>query len=130
MHWISWERLYVHKNYGGIGFKDLASFNVAILGKQGWKFQTDNTSLVTRLFKAHYFPQDDFLSSTLGANLSYVWRSIFSAKMVVKQGARWRIGFVANIPLLGASWLKYEHSLATQSPLYASLYHIKVQDII
>jgi len=23
-HWLSWEKLPVHKNYGGMGFKDLA----------------------------------------------------------------------------------------------------------
>ena len=67
-----------------MGFKDLTSFNVVMLGKQGWKFQVDNTSLVSRLFKARYFDQCDFLRSRLGANPSYVWRSIFSAKMVVK----------------------------------------------
>lgn len=50
------EKLSVRKNHGGMSFKDLTSFNVAMLGKQGCKFQTDHTSLVTRLFKAHYFP--------------------------------------------------------------------------
>jgi len=34
-----------------------------------------------------------------------VWRSIFSAKIVVKQGARWRIGSRYNIPLIGEPWL-------------------------
>jgi len=35
MHWISWERLSVHNNYGGMGFKDRTYFNVVMLGKQG-----------------------------------------------------------------------------------------------
>ena len=35
LHWLSWERLSIYKNYGGKGFKDLTSFNVAMLGKQG-----------------------------------------------------------------------------------------------
>ena len=52
LHWMSWERLPVHKNFRGMGFKDLTSFNVAMLGKQGWRFQTDSNSLVCRLFKA------------------------------------------------------------------------------
>ena len=101
---------------------------MVILGKQGWKFQTDNTSLVTHLFKAHYFPHCNILSSRLWANPCYVWRSIFSAKMVVKQGVWCRIGVI--IPLWGSPWLKDGRSLAMKNPPYASLSHIKVQDII
>jgi len=41
------EKLLVHKNHGGMSFKDLATFNVAMLGKQGWKLQTDSDSLAS-----------------------------------------------------------------------------------
>jgi len=47
----------MHKNHGDMGFKDLSAFNLAMLGKQGWKFQTDPTSLVSRIFMARYFPK-------------------------------------------------------------------------
>jgi len=33
-----------------MGVKDLTSFNVAMLGKHGWKFQIDRTSLVSLYF--------------------------------------------------------------------------------
>jgi len=32
MHWLSWERLSVHKFFGGMGFKEITYFNVAMLG--------------------------------------------------------------------------------------------------
>jgi hypothetical protein len=35
IHWMSWERLTMHKSHGGMGFKDLTTFNPAMLGKQG-----------------------------------------------------------------------------------------------
>ncbi|AES81542.1 hypothetical protein MTR_7g093920 [Medicago truncatula] len=35
MHRLSWKSLIVHKYYGGMRFKDLASFIVAMPGKQG-----------------------------------------------------------------------------------------------
>lgn len=33
IHWLAWDKLSVHKRHGGMGFKDLAAFNVAMLGK-------------------------------------------------------------------------------------------------
>lgn len=34
---------------------------------------------------------------TLGHNLSYTWRSIFYAKMIIKEGFRWKVGSGAEI---------------------------------
>jgi hypothetical protein len=71
-HWLSWEKLSMHKSHGGMGFKDLTAFNLAMLGKQGWKFQTDTTSRVARIFRARYFPRGSYLTASLGHNPSYV----------------------------------------------------------
>lgn len=92
IHWLSWDKLTVHKNYGGMGFKDLTAFNLVMLGKQGWKFQTQTNCLVSKLFKARYFPSSDYLGAKLGHKPSFVWRSIFSAKRVIREGIRWKIG--------------------------------------
>src|SRR4030042_159781 len=62
IHWMSWEKMSVHKNDGGMGFKDLSAFNLAMLGKPGWKFMTEPNTLVSRIFKSRYFPNCTFLS--------------------------------------------------------------------
>jgi len=105
IHWLPWDKLTVHKNYRGMGFKDLTTFNLAMLGKHGWKFQTNLDCLVTKLFKARYFPRTDFLGAKIERNPSFVWRSIFSAKKVIREGARWKIGNGMNIPIFEAPWL-------------------------
>lgn len=88
IHWLSWEKLSVHKTQGGMGFKDLSAFNLAMLGKQGWKFQTDPDSLVSHIFKACYFSNKSYFTANIGHNPSYVWRSILRAQFIVRGGAR------------------------------------------
>ncbi|XP_030502811.1 uncharacterized protein LOC115717981 [Cannabis sativa] len=46
-----------------------------------------------------------FLDVELGANPSYVWRSILEAKAVARMGVRWRVGAGLSIPVLNQPWL-------------------------
>lgn len=64
------------KEEGSLGFRYLKAFNLALLAKQGRAFQTATNSIVYRVFKAHYFPKEEFLSAELGSHHSYAWRSI------------------------------------------------------
>ncbi|XP_019177733.1 PREDICTED: uncharacterized protein LOC109172938 [Ipomoea nil] len=52
IHWMAWDRMCVPKKHGGMGFKRLHEFNLALLGKQGWRMLTCPESLVARIFKA------------------------------------------------------------------------------
>jgi len=121
MHWLSWEKLSVHKNHRGMGFKDLAAFNVAMLGKQGWQLQTNSDSLVSRIFKVLYCPNSSYLDSKLGHNPSFVWHSIFSAKVVVRQGVRWKIGYGFNIPIICEPWIGSGSNIPPISPKMLAL---------
>ncbi|KAL5547184.1 hypothetical protein UlMin_006871 [Ulmus minor] len=61
MHWCTWEQLCVHKNNGGMGFRDLRLFNKAILAKQAWRIHTQPSSLVARVLQGFYFTSSSFL---------------------------------------------------------------------
>ncbi|KAL0006736.1 hypothetical protein SO802_008238 [Lithocarpus litseifolius] len=53
--WVSWEKLCTSKAEGGMGFRDLKAFNLALLTKQGWRIMENPNSLVHRVYKAKYF---------------------------------------------------------------------------
>lgn len=57
---------------GGLGFKDLRCFNLVLLAKQGWRLIQRPESLVTKIFKARYFPGNNLLDVDVGFWPSYI----------------------------------------------------------
>ncbi|XP_050241151.1 uncharacterized protein LOC126690058 [Quercus robur] len=97
LNWMSWDNLCKPKVDGGMGFKQLKPFNLALLAKQGWRLQMGQNSLVYHVFKAKYFPTCDFVDASLGNNPSYVWHSIMASQKIVQHGLRWQIGNGFNV---------------------------------
>lgn len=64
------------KETGGLGFCSFGSFNAALLAKQGWRLFRYPNLLLARVMKAKYYPNGDFLNSSLKYGSSYAWRSI------------------------------------------------------
>jgi hypothetical protein len=48
----------------GMRFKDIKNFNLAMLGKQGWRLMTNPSSLCARVLKGKYYPHGDFMIAT------------------------------------------------------------------
>lgn len=84
IHWFSWERISKSKSAGGLGFRNLREFNVALLGKQGWRLTLNPYSLVGKVFKARYYPSGNFLNAALCHNPSYIWRSIIESQTMLR----------------------------------------------
>ena len=80
------------KYMGGLGFRDLELFNLALLAKQAWRILQVPDSLSARLLKAIYFPEGNILTATLGSHPSQIWRAILDGVDVLKQGLIKRIG--------------------------------------
>lgn len=66
IHWKRWDILKTKKDKGGVGFKDLLSFNKAMLGKQAWRLGQNSSSLWSSLFKGLYYLHTDFWHAAKG----------------------------------------------------------------
>ncbi|CAL2259999.1 unnamed protein product [Prunus armeniaca] len=76
IHWKTWRFMCQHKSDGGLGFRELTSFNQALLCKQGWRLLEFPHSLIARMLKARYFPHSDFLAASSGSLPSFTWQSL------------------------------------------------------
>ena len=98
--------------------------------KQGWNFIHNPNTLVARLFKAKYFPHGSYLSSSLGSNPSFVWRSVWSAKEVVNRDIRWRVGDGNSIDVWSDAWVRDLPGFRVGTTPVPGLDNLKASDLL
>ncbi|MBA0579300.1 hypothetical protein Gorai_021561, partial [Gossypium raimondii] len=77
------------KWYGGLGFKDLRLFNVALLGQQVWHLINCKDTLCYSFLSAKYFPNGDVFNPKSMDKPSYTCQSIAKAASALCEGFSW-----------------------------------------
>ncbi|KAK9282325.1 hypothetical protein L1049_005239 [Liquidambar formosana] len=85
IHWVRWGKLTEPKDEGGLGFRELESFNLAMLAKQGWRLMVKPHLMVARFFRG--------------------WCSILEGRKILQAGVRWKVRNGANIRVWKDPWL-------------------------
>lgn len=127
---MSWENLCKQKNIGGMGFRDIHAFNMALLAKQGWRLQKNHESLFYKVFKEKYFPKGDILNADLGSNPSYAWRSVWNAPQILRDGMRWLVGNGRRIEIWKDKWIPNPTTFKVVSPQFVLDPDAKVSELI
>ncbi|XP_074342410.1 uncharacterized protein LOC141679955 [Apium graveolens] len=83
----------------------MRDYNITLLGNQGWRLLKHQEKLVNKIFKARYYPQGNFLSTKIGSNSSYVWRSVLESQEIMKKGIGCRVGNGNSINIELDHWL-------------------------
>ena len=79
VHWVKCEILCQAKTEGGMGFKDLALFNDALLAKHG-NFYTTRNPYSLRFLNSNFFPNCSILEALDSSVGSYAWQSILKGR--------------------------------------------------
>jgi hypothetical protein len=103
--WVAWDDVIKPKHLGGIGFRCIEPFNLALLARQAWRLVQDPDSLSARILKVVYYPESDFLGADLGSSLSHVRRSIMEGNEVLLHGLIRRVGTGADTHIWSMNWL-------------------------
>ena len=91
IHWAKWENVCLPKEEGGIGFRLIYEFNLALLAKQLWRLVQYPDSLVARVLKGRYYRMTSPLRALSTSSPSYVWTSISAARKLLLLGIRQKI---------------------------------------
>ncbi|XP_019175595.1 PREDICTED: uncharacterized protein LOC109170919 [Ipomoea nil] len=104
-----------------MGFRRIRDMNLALLGKQDWRFLTRTNSFVSRVYKARYYPTTSFFQAEAGSNPSFVWRGLLEAKEVLRRGCRRSIGDGRGTKIGEVPWLPDVLNPYVITPLHESV---------
>lgn len=128
--WISWDKMAKPKSKGGLGFKEITSFNDALLAKIGWRIIKNPTCLLARTLLGKYCHTEAFLEVQPTSSASHGWRSVLVGRDLLTQQLGWMIGSGEEINLWNDPWLSHNEQQRPFGPAPASLQHLRVSELI
>ena len=74
--WVKWETVCLPKEDGGLGVKDINSFNLSLLGKWKWNLFHSQGELWARVLESKYVGWRGLSKITRGKGESVWWRDL------------------------------------------------------
>lgn len=118
------------KSADGLGFRDFESFNLAMFAKQGWRLVQGHSSLALEVLKFKYFVDFSFIQNKVGSKPSFIWKSIITARHLLKERTIWRIGNGEHVEIWKDKWLPHPTAFRVQSAIKILEEDTKVQALI
>ena len=88
-----------------MGFRDLHSFNLAMLAKQVWRLLESPDSLCAQVLRAKYYPDGNLLAAGPKKGSSFTWQSLVAGIQTFERGCIWRIGNGEQIKIWEDAWI-------------------------
>lgn len=130
MCWVSWKNLSKAKGKGGLGFRDLQSFNDALLAKLSWRILNKPECLLAKILLGKYCHTSSFLESKVPASTSHGWRGICVGRDLLKTQLGRLIGNGATTDIWYDSWLSTSSPQKPMGPAPFNSYKLKVSALI
>lgn len=111
LHTISWDKICLPRDQGGLGIPSLATVNLTLLAKLIWKLVQSPTNLSSCILTLKYGGWPTLVTGTPRPNSSHIWRGLVAATPLFQRGLQWQ---VAN----GSCTLFWEDRWLLQNPLH------------
>jgi len=130
MSWIAWSKLAKTKRDGGIGFKDIPSFNDALLAKVSWRLLTKPSSMLAKVLLGKYCQSSSFLDCKVSNNASHGWRGICLGRDLLKTQLGRAIGTGKDSKIWQEPWISLSKPVTPMGPATQFSQELTVADLI
>lgn len=118
--WVGWQKITRTKHNGGLGFRELAIFNQAMLAKFAWRFINEPEKLWVEVLKELYCPSDNPLYAGNKKEGLWIWKSL-------QYGLSWQVGNGARIHIWDDPWVPTlpNFRITSKPPAGNSCFYVK-----
>ena len=115
---------------GGLGFRDIQSFNQALLAKIGWRILTKLDSLLAKVLLGKYCHKTSFLKVQAASNISHGWRGILLGRDLLLTHLGKAIGDGESTSVWNDFWIEPDANLKPFGPLTLQDRDLMVSDLL
>lgn len=128
--WVAWDRLTKTKEMGGLGLRDIQTFNQALLAKLAWRLVTAPESLLARVLFGKYCHGKHFLDVESPKVCSHGWRGILFGRDLLTKNLGKAVGNGQTIRLWKDSWISLDKMVKPMGPIKESDLDLTVSDLL
>ena len=99
----SWDYLCIPKGVGGLGIRDLAIMNEALITGLAWRMLDEPNTLWARILKGKYFPHTSFWRANTQGSKSWTWESILKVRKHLINAVHWQL-FDGDVSIWNEPW--------------------------
>lgn len=129
MAWVSWDKMTLPKEVGGLGVRDFQAFNDAFLGKLSWRILNNPDILLSRVLLRKYSSTESFLDVTEKSAISHGWRGVLIGRDLLKENLGWIVGNGTSISIWNEPWLSLSQQLSPTGPATEETSNFTVSDL-
>jgi hypothetical protein len=128
----SWSSICTPKDEGGLGFKKMHDFNLALIAKLGWKLLSNTDCLWVKQLQRKYIKYGDFLFSSAPTTASWLWKWIQKIKPIISAGACLQVSQLSSSPIWTSNWVPTIPSFKPKPkfPLNRNFPSLQIKDLI
>ncbi|XP_026416098.1 uncharacterized protein LOC113311480 [Papaver somniferum] len=105
LYFISWPVVSKDKAQGGMGFRDLSSFNKGLLARTAWGLCNEQQQLWSSTMKQCYLPNTNVMHAKKKRNSSWAWQSVHNMMGFIREFSCWVIGDGGTVRIWEDIWL-------------------------
>lgn len=128
--WVSWEKLCLPKGQGDLDFREIETFNDALLAKLAWRIYDQPTSLLAQIFLGKYCVNSNILECSAPTSSSHGWKGILAGRKLMLEGLGWIVGDGSKISVWSSPWLSISTPQAPIGPPNHEDLNLKISDLI